>query len=384
MSYLWHKIITMVSSVFSSVNKGWMLATGKSHVSCSAVLVEENHTHHQLFSHMLFLLEIDNLHLGDREGVSSTMVSTLIHLLCQLLYPHDGVLTPLANIITSAENCINITVATSKVPEFGPEYQNPVYGYTVLGDLSQFTPILEQPAVIFQHRYKLTAVHDIGHPTTFQFKRNWSSGMQLDLTKHFIIIFVKPAPYHVQSTHSVIKNWRDLSAFHQLPSLSELSEPHHVFSHSFKNSTSNYTPSQDPNGITSKHSSSNSPFSTFESSTPVPQDYTSLFSPSAPVLQEYSLSNSPYSTLESSAPPLTKHISASPLQQHSSSYSPLHLLIGLSLLQPAQGSNVLLDSPSYSTGPLLPQSTSDSGHDEVKPCMKAICYNKGCSDNLIK
>ena len=106
------------------------------------------------------------------------MVSTLIHLLHQSLYPCDGVPTPLTNIITSVENCINITVATSKVPEFGPEYQNPVYGYMVLGDLSQFAPILEQPAVIFQHRHELTAVHDVGHPTTFQFKRNWSSGMQ--------------------------------------------------------------------------------------------------------------------------------------------------------------------------------------------------------------
>ena len=173
----------------------------------------------------------------------------------------------------------------------------------------------------------------------------------------------------------------DLSAFCQLPTLSELSKPCHVFSHAFRNSMSN---SPEPNGITSEHSSLNSPFPTFESSAPVPQDYTSSFSPSAPVPQEYSSLNSPYSTSESSAPPLTQHISTPPLLQHSSSYSPFHLSIGLPLLQPAQSSNVLLNTPSYSTGPLLPQLTLDSSHDEVKPCIKSICYNKGCLANLIK
>ena len=245
--------------------------------------------HNRLFSHMFFPLEIDTFYLGDQDGISSIMVCTLIHLLCQSLYPCAGVPTPLANIIFSVERCTNIMVATSKVPKFGQEYQNPVYGYTALGVLSQFPPSLEQPAAVFQHRQEITALHDAGHPTTSQFKRNWTSGMQLNLTKHFLIIFVQPALCCLHSSHSVLRNWPNLSKSHQSPTLTELSKPHYnnTPAQVFRNSTSDFTPSPEPNGFTSEYSSSSSPLYTFDSSALLPQEYLntqhSTFNSSAPL-----------------------------------------------------------------------------------------------------
>ena len=147
---------------------------------------------------MFFDLEIDPFYLGDRRGISSIMVGTLIKLLKLSLSPGDGVPLALASIISSAETHTTINLTTSKVPAFGLDYQDPVYGYQALGVLLQFPPLLESPSSTFQYTCKITAVHDAGHPTTSQFQKNYVE-MEVDLTKHFIIIFIETAHKPIKS-----------------------------------------------------------------------------------------------------------------------------------------------------------------------------------------
>ena len=78
---------------------------------------------------MFFDLEIDPFYFGDQRGISSIMVGTLIKLLRLSLSPGNSMPPPLANIISSVETHTSINVATSKFPAFGPDYQDPVYGY---------------------------------------------------------------------------------------------------------------------------------------------------------------------------------------------------------------------------------------------------------------
>ena len=70
------------------VRNHWSLATDRSHISCLAVLVwDMDSLHSWLLSHMFFDLEIDPVYLGDRRGISSIMVRTLIKLLKLSLSP---------------------------------------------------------------------------------------------------------------------------------------------------------------------------------------------------------------------------------------------------------------------------------------------------------
>ena len=92
-------------------------------------------------SHTFLTLTMDSLfiaHRVHREGTNrSILVGTLLALMQQSLFVRDGVLVNLANILSGASRDHNehIMVATSQVPSFDGDFQNPTYVYRSLGVL---------------------------------------------------------------------------------------------------------------------------------------------------------------------------------------------------------------------------------------------------------
>ena len=87
-------------------------------------------------------------HRVHREGTNrSILVSTLLAHLHQSLFVRDGVLVNLANILSGAsrDHDEQITVATSQVPSFNRDIQNPTYVYRSLGVLQRVRINFEPP-----------------------------------------------------------------------------------------------------------------------------------------------------------------------------------------------------------------------------------------------
>ena len=87
-------------------------------------------------------------HRVHREGTNrSILVGTLLALLHQSLFVGDGVPVNLANILSGAsrDHDEQITVATSQVPSFNRDIQNPTYVYRSLGVLQRVRINFEPP-----------------------------------------------------------------------------------------------------------------------------------------------------------------------------------------------------------------------------------------------
>ena len=137
--------------------------------------------------------EFELLHsLPDPQGLPLpllTLTGTLIEVLCQLLFPGDGVPPLLIDLISNLENYSNVMVATLAVLEF-EKYSVPHYGYKTFGLLSKISWCLEQPPPEFLFRGEICAVHTNKDPVTQQFQKNWSLGWCLNLMMFFILLFV--------------------------------------------------------------------------------------------------------------------------------------------------------------------------------------------------
>ena len=82
------------------------------------------------------------------EGTSKTiLIGTLLGLLRQPLFVGDGVPINLANILSGASSDCDdrITVATSQVPAFSQDFQNPTYAYRSLGVMRRLNIAFEAP-----------------------------------------------------------------------------------------------------------------------------------------------------------------------------------------------------------------------------------------------
>ena len=105
-------------------------------------------------------------------------------------------LVNLANILSGAsrDHDKQITVATSQVPSFDQDFQNPTYIYRLLGVLRRvrinFDP---PPPSIFDPVHELCSIDQADDPKTVQFEKRWHM-FGLDLANHFIIIFNDTCP----------------------------------------------------------------------------------------------------------------------------------------------------------------------------------------------
>ena len=130
-------------------------------------------------SHTFLTLTMDSLfiaHRVHREGTNrSILVGTLLALLRQLLFVGDGVPVNLANILSgvSRDHDKHITVATSQVPLFNQDFQNPTYIYRSLGVLRRVRINFEPPHLVFNPVCELCSIDQADDSKMVQFERRW-------------------------------------------------------------------------------------------------------------------------------------------------------------------------------------------------------------------
>ena len=144
-----------------------------------------------LQSYTFLNLSVEEIYLSQRDGVKSILIGSLLCVLRQAIYVLDGVPAGLVNIIGGCTR--DIVVATSKVPAFDDDAQNPIYGYRTLGIL-EFIPVnFEIPSFVFDPKRELLAVHSVEDTKTERFNRRWRP-CGVEISSHFIIIFTNTAP----------------------------------------------------------------------------------------------------------------------------------------------------------------------------------------------
>ena len=160
-------------------------------------------------SHTFLALTTDSVFVAHRvhkEGTNkSILVGTLLPLLHQSLFVGDGVPVNLANILskTSRDHNKQITVATSQVPLFNWDFQNPTYIYRSPGVLWRVRINFDPPS-IFDPVHKLCSIDQVDDPKMVQFEKRWHI-FGLDLTNHFIIILnnICPESYPLQWSNGI-------------------------------------------------------------------------------------------------------------------------------------------------------------------------------------
>ena len=107
----------------------------------------------------------------------------------------DGVPVNLANILSgiSSNHDDKIMVATSQVPEFSQDFQNPTYAYHSLRVMQRLTITFEAPQPVFDLVCELCSIDQADDSEMAQFRRRWCI-IGLDLVKHFIVIFNDTSP----------------------------------------------------------------------------------------------------------------------------------------------------------------------------------------------
>ena len=129
---------------------------------------------------------------SSQQTFRSMCISTLLALLQKSYFIGKGVLPQLANIL-SGINCdphhINqITVATTQVPVFDPDFTSPHYGYRLFGPLGQQAIEFLEPPPTFDFDQEVYTTPNQDHTQVVDFAMNWEmTGLLLDF--HFNIIF---------------------------------------------------------------------------------------------------------------------------------------------------------------------------------------------------
>jgi hypothetical protein len=139
-----------------------------------------------LASHTFVNLQIDKIYLSERDDVKLILIGSLLCVLCQAILQIDGVPAILASIIGG--HLRDIVVATSKVPAFGDDMQNPLYRYRTLGILELIPVNFEIPSLMFDSKRELLAVHSIEDPETECYFRFWRP-YGIKVSTHFIVLF---------------------------------------------------------------------------------------------------------------------------------------------------------------------------------------------------
>jgi hypothetical protein len=99
------------------------------------------------------------------------------------------------NLLTDPQVNHGVRVATTRVPDFTPgTIQKPANGYRYLGFLADVSFQFTYPSTTWDPSHDILAVHEIGqNADSHEFACIWKpSGLQL--TSHFIIIFIHPSP----------------------------------------------------------------------------------------------------------------------------------------------------------------------------------------------
>lgn len=165
-----------------------MFAASHTTISCTTVLVSRNHSGVPLQSHTYLNIPIPDVLLARRAEVTSILIGSLLSALQQQIITENGVSDDLARTISGAGAEVDpVKIATTRVPSFGNDMQDPAYGYRSLGTLSSVNVQMEIPSHTIQLDRELLAVQS-SEPITKAFERIWAP-LGLRSETHFIIIF---------------------------------------------------------------------------------------------------------------------------------------------------------------------------------------------------
>ena len=140
--------------------------------------------------------------VGNRLSAKSIMIGTLFHLLQDALACGGFNADPtLARIIKQDPDIAStISIATTRVPDFGEQISNPSHGFRSLCGLPMVTPQLQDISHTFHPSYELLASKtQTDNPVAICFAESFQP-MGINLASHFNIIFY---PIHVSSIPSL-------------------------------------------------------------------------------------------------------------------------------------------------------------------------------------
>jgi hypothetical protein len=140
------------------------LSTPPITISCTAVLMSGS-CQEPLRFHTFFSIPINHIFLGKRAGVDSILIGTLI--LQEQILSGCGVSDDITSGVGSDSpdrlDLETITVATTRIPVFGDDMQNPIYGYRSLCALLSVyvdTEFTSSPTANYQWQSILTMTTD--------------------------------------------------------------------------------------------------------------------------------------------------------------------------------------------------------------------------------
>jgi hypothetical protein len=144
--------------------------------------------------------------VSNRCGINSIMIGSLLTLLRQKILAEGGISDYISEVIVGASSRFDdMQVATTRVPEFGNNLEEPIHAYRCLGlltslDLQMSLPPAP-PAVILHDQELLALLPE--KSASQEFLRSWSTmGVRPDT--HFIVIFFKPEMPNISQRRSYI------------------------------------------------------------------------------------------------------------------------------------------------------------------------------------
>jgi hypothetical protein len=150
-------------------------------------------------SHTFLRITIQDIFLSYRSGVRSIMVSTLVLALWASAQNDSTVPQCLRKLLSrSCQDPDTIGVATSRLPSFGPDYQDPYNAFRRLGRLAS---LADGPEVLPEtvDRWREVWAMDESSPLSQQFHQVWEP-LGMEMETHFILIFILPKGYSVYSS----------------------------------------------------------------------------------------------------------------------------------------------------------------------------------------
>ena len=186
-------------------------------ISCSVVLAPT--AHKPIQSHTFLRLNAPTNALTHKEGVFAIMTGSLIAILHEHLQPGDGVPADIAHILQGQISSLQVVIASSSVPVFDAEMQDPVNGYRTIGSLANLKVQIETPSLSMTsptRSQEIEAVHSSSSSKMSQFLHCWSR-FGVNIETHFILILHNISPPRALS-HTTFGTSSPYSSLSRTPS----------------------------------------------------------------------------------------------------------------------------------------------------------------------
>jgi hypothetical protein len=163
-------------------------------ISCTVVYMPSSYLPEERLKSRIFPnISVPSALISNRSGICSILVGSLLTMLRQTVLARGGS-DYVSEIIITPSKFENIHVATTRVPTFGRNLEEPIHAYRTLGPLAslnlQMNAPPPPPADIIYDQELLAILSD--HSITHRFLQSWRT-MGVKPDTHFIIIFSEPS-----------------------------------------------------------------------------------------------------------------------------------------------------------------------------------------------